>query len=640
MSTSEVLAAAGVERKVLIVDDEPHILSAIQDLLEDDFAVLAVTDARMALRLLEEEEVAVILSDQRMPGLSGDQFLREAQKRSRATRVLITGYADLRALISAVNEGKIYGYVAKPWEPEELHSLVSKAADYFALVQDLEQERALLHTLMDHIPDHIYFKDTAARFTRINSAMARALGLRDPREAIGKTEADLLPEAARQFYEDERRIIELAQPLVDQVEEVRGEGGKNCWYSTTKVPLRDKQGTITGLVGISRDVTERQCLEAQLRQAQKLEAVGRLAGGIAHDFNNLLTIIDGYSALQLRRMSADQPQYESLREIQRAADRGAGLIRQLLAFSRKQVLEPKVLDLNTVVKDLEKMLHRLIGEDVELVVRLAPGLGQVKADPGQVEQVLMNLAINARDAMPRGGTLLIETRSVELDEGYTSHHVPVEPGAYVLLEVSDTGVGMDEATQARIFEPFFTTKEAGKGTGLGLSTVYGIVKQSEGYIWVYSEPDKGTSFKIYLPQIAASTEPVAQKAALQIPRGSEAVLLVEDEKALRNLIGLLLREEGYTVLEAGDGQEALRLSAQHQGAIHLIVTDMVLPGMSGRDLVGQLIALRPELKTVYISGYSEEIISRQGALEPGTAFLQKPFKFEALLLKVREVLDS
>jgi PAS domain S-box-containing protein len=380
--------------------------------------------------------------------------------------------------------------------------------------------------------------------------------------------------------------------------------------------------------------------EQQLRQAQKLEAVGQLAGGVAHDFNNLLTVVSGYSELMLRRLDPNHPHHAHLQEIQAVADRGAGLVRQLLAFSRRQVLQPQVLDLNTLVGNLEKMLRRLIREDIELSFDLAPDLGQVRADPGQVEQVLLNLSVNARDAMPQGGTLLLQTRNEKLDEIYAARHGVVEPGAYVLLAVSDTGIGMDAATQARIFEPFFTTKAPGQGTGLGLATVYGIVKQSEGYIWVYSEPGKGTTFKVYLPRIEAEVAQVAREELPQAEGRGETLLLVEDEKALRDLAVLILRESGYVVLAAGRGDEALELAARHSGPIHLLLTDMVMPGMNGRALADQLRARRPELKVVYMSGYAEKIAEQQEELPAGAAFLQKPFRSSALLLKVRQVLEG
>ena len=391
---------------------------------------------------------------------------------------------------------------------------------------------------------------------------------------------------------------------------------------------------------LAYDVTERRALEEQLRQSQKLESVGQLAGGIAHDFNNLLTVISGYSDLLLRG-AKDEGQRQKIDEVKKAAERAASLTRQLLAFSRKQVLEPKVIDLNDVVAEADKMLRRLIGEDIHLVTMCDPGLWRVKADPGQLLQVTINLAVNARDAMPRGGKLTIETRNVELDEAYVREHVAVIPGPYVMLAVSDTGVGMDAETQRQIFEPFFTTKEVGRGTGLGLSMVYGVVKQSGGNIWVYSEPGKGTTFKIYLPRVDDAGEKVQADAATHAQlRGTETVLLVEDEGMVRTLLRDILGAEGYTVLAAAGGQEALEICKRHEGPIHLILTDVVMPGMSGRELVARLSETCRDLKVLYISGYTDDAIVHHGVLDEGTNFLQKPFTPDAVLRKVREVLDS
>ncbi|MDQ3821045.1 MAG: ATP-binding protein, partial [Acidobacteriota bacterium] len=329
-------------------------------------------------------------------------------------------------------------------------------------------------------------------------------------------------------------------------------------------------------------------LEEQFRQSQKLESVGQLAGGIAHDFNNLLTVIAGYSDLTLRRMGERDALYRNIEEIKKAAERASILTRQLLAFSRKQILQPVVINLNATVANMDKMLQRLIGEDIHLVTLLDPGLGKIKADPGQIEQVIMNLAVNSRDAMQMGGKLTIETKNVHLDEAYARRHIAVKPGAYVMLAVSDTGTGMDAETQARIFEPFFTTKEQGKGTGLGLSMVYGIVKQSGGNIWVYSEPGHGTTFKVYLPMVEERMENVQGIAAPEVARGTETILLVEDEDAVRLLLQDILETEGYTVLVASNGNEALRLCEQHEGRIHLLMTDVVMPGMGGRQLVERI----------------------------------------------------
>ncbi len=390
-----------------------------------------------------------------------------------------------------------------------------------------------------------------------------------------------------------------------------------------------------------RDITERRHLEQQLRQGQKMEAIGKLAGGIAHDFNNIVTIITGYSDLLLSRIGPEDPMRRELEQIKKAGDRAHSLTRQLLAFSRRQMLQPKVLDLKAVVTNLEPMLQRLIGENIELATVMKPGLGQVRADPGLIEQVIMNLAINARDAMPQGGKLLIESDNVVLDEAYARLHLPTQPGSYVCLAVSDTGCGMDEATQSRIFEPFFTTKEHGQGTGLGLATVYGIVKQSSGFIWVYSELGHGTTFKIYLPRVVAPADSVPPATHWsELPQGMETVLLVEDEPEVRWLVRDMLQRLGYTVLEARHGIEVQVLSIQHQGPIHLLITDVVMPQMSGREIAERLTTEHPETKVLYMSGYTDDAIVRHGVLAADIAFLQKPFTPEALARKVREVLDG
>jgi len=381
--------------------------------------------------------------------------------------------------------------------------------------------------------------------------------------------------------------------------------------------------------------------EQQLLQSQRLEAVGQLAGGIAHDFNNLLTVIGGYCGLQLRAMADDEPGRNRIEEIRIAADRATTLTRQLLAFSRKQVLQPKVFDLNSVVPEMEKMLRRMIGENIKLKTVLEPDLGNVKADPGQMEQVIMNLVLNSRDAMPAGGQLTIETANVYLDEAYARNHVAVVPGPYVLLAVSDTGTGIDEETQRHVFEPFFTTKALDKGTGLGLSTVYGIVKQSGGSIWLYSEMDKGTVVKIYLPRVSEEAEEfMPTKTAGDIPEGTETILLVEDANLVRHLAMDVLTSSGYRVLAAANGPDALSISEQTKEPIHLLLTDVVMPIMSGRELANQLTSLRPELRVLYMSGYTQDTIVDHGVLEEGINFISKPFTPDSLALKVREVIDA
>jgi PAS domain S-box-containing protein len=407
-------------------------------------------------------------------------------------------------------------------------------------------------------------------------------------------------------------------------------------------PVRDPAGAITSYVAVKRDITPDLALEAQFLQAQKMEGIGRLAGGIAHDFNNLLSVILSCTAFVAEGLREGDPLLDDLLEVTKAGERAAGLTRQLLAFSRKQVLQPEPLDLNRIAAGIEKMLDRILGEDIELHLTLAADLGRTMADPGQIEQVIMNLAVNARDAMPEGGLLTIETSNVELDAEYAASHMAVKPGPYVMLAVTDTGCGIDEQTKGRIFEPFFTTKEPGKGTGLGLSTVYGIVKQTGGTVWVYSEPGRGTTFKVYLPRdLSAGLAPVTKPPA--VPRrakGNETILVVEDEEALRMVARRTLEAAGYKVLTAADGEEALVASDRHPGEIHLLLTDVVMPRMGGRALAAKLSKTRPGLEVLYMSGYTGDAIVHHGVLEVGTHFLAKPFSSADLTRRVREVLDG
>ena len=400
-------------------------------------------------------------------------------------------------------------------------------------------------------------------------------------------------------------------------------------------------GVAVGIQGIARDVTERKKLEQQLRQAQKMEAIGLLAGGVAHDFNNLLTVIIGYSDLTIGRLRDDDPLQLNLEEIRKACNFAASLTRQLLAFSRKQILQPRVLDLNSVVAEMGRMLRRLIGEDVELRTVLTPDLGNIRADPGQIEQVLLNLAINARDAMPVGGKLTIETQAVSFNEELADQPFAVSAGSYIKLLVTDTGIGMDEETVARIFEPFFTTKEAGRGTGLGLSTVYGIIKQSGGCILVHSELGRGTTFAVYLPQVDAGSEEYKLSTANQGHlQGSKTILLVEDDGTVRRTVSKILETYGYQVLEARNGGSALLLCEQYKKPIDLLLTDVVMPEMSGRELADRLASQHPEMKVLYMSGYTDDVIVHHGVLNEGIAFIQKPFAVDVLARKIREVLGD
>jgi len=509
--------------------------------------------------------------------------------------------------------------------------------------EELRRQREFLRQVVDTSPSFIFAKDRQGRFTLANQAVAEAYGT-TVENVLGKSDADFNPNAeeVEAFRRADLEVMDSGREKVIPEEVITDASGKRRWLLTVKRPLIGPDGVADQILGVSTDITERKLAEDQLRQSQKIEAVGQLAGGVAHDFNNLLGVITGYADLLLKDVGPQHPGARRVHEIRKAADRATGLTRQLLAFSRKQVLQPRVLDLNAVVGDMEKMLGRLIGENIQVIAKFGTELGRVKADPGQIEQVIMNLAVNARDAMPRGGKLILETTNTELGENYLPTHPGAKPGRYVLLAVSDTGHGIDAVTLPRIFEPFFTTKEQGKGTGLGLSTVYGIVKQSGGYIMVYSEPGHGSTFKVYLPRVDEEAEaPGAGEVAAQpVARASETILLVEDEKSLREMVREILEEGGYTVLQGGSPEEALAAARSHPGPIHLMVTDVVMPRMGGRDLAAELATLRPGLRVLYMSGYTDNAIVHQGVLDAGTHFLQKPFTADALFRKVRAVLDE
>ena len=486
----------------------------------------------------------------------------------------------------------------------------------------------------------IFRCDVNGKFLAVNPALVAMLGY--------ESEADLL--AANLVHDVIRDPEEGVRLLQQYRQKGRLDGLEAQWRRKdgTPVPVRlsgrtvlDERGALEGYEVIAENVSERWHLEEQLRQAQKIEAVGRLAGGVAHDFNNLLTIVTGYSDLVLERLGATDAMRAYVEEIKKAGERAASLTRQLLAFGRRQTLAPRALDLNAVVANIDKMLRRLIGENIELTTVLAPELGRVKADPGQIEQVILNLAVNARDAMPQGGQLTLETANVELNEGDTRTRVSVLPGRYVMLAVSDSGMGMDAETQAHIFEPFFTTKEKDKGTGLGLATVYGIVKQSGGHIWLYSEPNHGTTFKIYLPRLEEAAQPVeAISPGAPLAGGSETILLVEDEEGVRDLARRILELKGYKVITASNPTEAAQVCERYEGPIHLLLTDVVMPTMSGPQLAEHVAFLRPGLRVLYISGYTDNAIVPHGILEEGVQFLQKPFTRDSLTRKVREVLDA
>ena len=509
--------------------------------------------------------------------------------------------------------------------------------------ESLRQSEARLRAVLDSALDAFVGMDAHGIITDWNPRSEAIFGW-SRMEAVGRNLAEtIIPPQYREAY---RRGLQqfLATgegPVPDRRIEIAAmrRDGSEFPVELSVCPL--KVGASYRFTAFIAEITERKQLEAQLRQAQKMEAVGQLAGGIAHDFNNLFTIVRGHSDLLLTDdPTLSQDQRDSLEQIAQAGKRAAALTAQLLAFSRRQILQPKVVDLNAVVTNMKQMLCRQIGETIKLITVLPPSLGRVTADPSQLEQVILNLVVNARDAMPRGGRLTIATGNIDLDESYVRQHAGARPGPHVRLAVSDNGTGMDKETLSHLFEPFFTTKELGKGTGLGLSTVYGIVKQSAGYISVDSEPGRGTTFTVYLPRVTDEVEAAEfVHTTAEVPLGSETVLLVEDEEMVRALARRILQTHGYNLLEAQDGFQALRLCQEYTGMIHLLVTDVVMPGMSGRAVADHLLSVRPSMKVLYLSGYTDNSIVHHGVMDTGTAFLPKPFTPADLARKVREVLD-
>ncbi|HEY6337640.1 MAG TPA: PAS domain S-box protein [Candidatus Sulfotelmatobacter sp.] len=515
---------------------------------------------------------------------------------------------------------------------------VASAVEHKRNEQALRRSEWRYRSLVQSSVYGIYRASLEGKFLDVNPALIAMLGYESAEEVLAldpQKDVFMHPEEHTRLIDEFRRT-----GMMDGIEvkwKRKGATPITVRISGRAVSNADEPADV--LEAIAEDVTERRLLEDQFRQAQKMEAVGRLAGGVAHDFNNLLMVISGYIEVILGQLDLEHPLHEKARAVQQASDRATTLTRQLLAFSRKQMLELKIVDVNAIVQDMERLLRPLIGENIELITRLAPDAGHTRADAGQLEQVLMNLVVNSKDAMPTGGQLIIKTSNITLDDAYRGEQTFIHPGHYVLLSVSDNGAGMDRETQSRIFEPFFTTKEKGKGTGLGLSTVYGIVKQSGGYVMVHSDVGRGSTFNIYLPR---AEEPIESHGAVPASRtavgGSETVLLVEDEESVRQLVRETLAVKGYHVLEAENGQSGLAVAAAHDGTIDLVITDVVMPGISGRELADQLVASRPEIKVLYLSGYTEDTIVSEGAIESGKAFLQKPFTLHSLSRKVREVL--
>jgi PAS domain S-box-containing protein len=647
-----VLEAAGAQAAWLVLARDRKLALAARAVVDDGGvqvdhpgdAALAAELPLSILNYVRRSRERVLLADAAAPG----PFAADAVLAGRGARSVlclpVLHQAELIALLYLENR-----LVSDAFTRDRLAVLELLAAQAAISLENARlyaaqrEGQALLQAIVDHAPPLIYVKDRDGRYLLANRALAESLAT-TPAAMLGKTDDELYPREAAAA----RRAVDarVAAGEVVEGEELGPDGARS--YLFVKAPLTDGAGRIYATCGIHTEITERKRADAalrrteeQLRQAQKMEAIGNLAGGVAHDFNNLLSVILSYGTMLAADMGPADPRRADLEEIVGAAGRAEELTQQLLAFGRRQILSPRVLDLNDILARVEKMLRRLLGEDIELTLLLAPGLGAVRVDAGQIDQIVVNLAVNARDAMPDGGKLTIETANVALDDKYAAEHLGVVPGPHVLLAVSDTGTGMDRATQARMFEPFFTTKEKGKGTGLGLATVFGIVRQSGAHIWVYSEPGAGTTFKIYFPRVeGAALEPPAPAPRAGAGGGSETILLVEDDERVRTLARTILRRLGYHVLEAQSAGDALLICEQHPATIHLLLTDVIMPRVSGRQLAERLLPIRPSMRVLYMSGYTDNSIVHHGVLDSGVAFLQKPLTPEKLARKVREALDA
>ena len=627
---------------VLVVDDDSALARTLADILRlEGYEPRTAASGEQGLDVARtmSDSLALALIDLRLPDMTGLDLINRLREVSASTQVVIlTGNASVDSAIGAMREQSL-DYLVKPVAPDQLLRSVAVAGERW---QRKMAEEALRKTserfarVFESVSEIIAIVGADRTIQFASPSVESVLG-HDPVSLVGMSVYELVAP------EDTARVQQLMNGRMSPTTafEVKARHKDDSFRILEVVANTFGEHGEGEVVLTARDITERRQLENQYRQSQKMEAVGRLASGVAHDFNNVLTAIAGFSDLLLEDLPGDDPRREDVAEIRRAVDRGAALSRQLLAFSRQQVLSPQLVNLDALISDMSAMLRRVLGEDIELRFIPCDHDCIVSADPGQLEQVLLNLAVNARDAMPDGGKLTIEVGRVDLDASYAEQHFPVEPGPYVQLSVSDTGLGMDEKTKAHIFEPFFTTKEKGKGTGLRLSTVYGIVKQSGGYVWVYSEPGQGATFKVYLPRVTADKgrKPRVTPAPNRLPRGSETILLAEDEATVRAVVRQALERQGYVVLEAPNTETAIAFAERHDGAIHMLISDVVMPGLSGRDLADRVRTARPGIKVMFMSGYTDEAVVRHGKLDAGVAYLQKPFGPEALARKVREVLS-
>ncbi|GAB4545090.1 MAG: hypothetical protein Kow0063_39000 [Anaerolineae bacterium] len=624
-----------------MVEDESIVALDIQNLLRNlGYDVVAiVSSGEEAVTSAAEMTPDLVLMDIRLKGaLDGVEAAEQIRSRLDIPIIYLTAYAD-EATLQRAKVTEPFGYLVKPFEEKELQIAIEMALYKHQMERRLRESERWLATVLDSVGDAVVATDPQGNIIYVNRAFEQITGYRSD-EVIGHN-PNLLKSGEQDatFYAALWGTITSGQVWRGRFINKKKDGTRYT-ADTIITPVRDESGNIVNYIGLQRDVTRDLQREEQYRQAQKMEAIGQLTAGIAHYFNNSLTVINGFAELIKLRVPPDDPLRDLASGILRSGQRAADLVSQLLAFSRKQTIQPQVLNLNNLIARMDDLLLPLIGEHIQVEKDLASDLWLVRIDPTQIEQVVLNLAVNARDAMPRGGTLTIQTANVVLDDAYVAQRPQVQPGEYVLLVVSDTGTGMSDEVKAHLFEPFFTTKEVGQGTGLGLAAVHGIVSQNGGHISVYSEEGHGTSFRIYLPCVRKSLASVSSmEAAAPLPSGDETILVVEDNEFVRELVRRALEGHGYTLLEAQDGPAALQLAARHSGPIHLLLTDVVMPGISGGDLARELAGARPDLKILFMSGYAEEAITHHGLLAPGTEFLQKPFSASVLLRKVREVLD-
>ncbi len=648
MSSPKESAISSTLMHLLLVGENKDDFTHLRDLLN------RTGDGHLGLDHARSPEEALVRLGQTTYDLllceykSGDgaalRLLHELHRNGPGAPVIFLSDHVDEATVDAALKAGTWDFVPTPSLDEaSIKRTIRYAIDAYCKDRQRQKSEDTLRKLwraVEQSGDLVIITDRTGMIEYVNPAFEALTGY-SREEVMGRTPQILKSgHQTSEFYKELWQTI-LSGNVFRDVMVNRKKNGDVFVVEKTITPLRDNEGKITHFISNDRDMTDQRRLETQLHQAQRMDAIGRLAGGVAHDFNNLLMVISSYAELMLDSLAPQHPLRRNVDEIQKASRRAADLTRQLLAFGRKQMQTLQLLDLNAIIEEVNKMLPRLIGEDIELAFVPGAKLGKVKADPGQIEQVLMNLAANARDAMPKGGTLLIETASVRLDDAYVQAHSIVPPGEYILLTVTDSGQGIAPEHLLHIFEPFYTTKEEGKGTGLGLATVYGIVKQNSGFIWVYSEPGLGTTFKIYLPQ--------AKGAAVVLPPvpsaegysgGCETVLLAEDESAVRQSTREFLSLNGYIVLEAKNGTDALAVAREYKGPIHLMISDVVMPQMGGARLAGELASERPDMKVLFVSGYAETTVARHGAIDVTTRFLQKPFSLRTLALKMREVLDA